>query len=150
MKARLRRSWQAFTLVEIMIVLGILGLLLAIVVPNYVRARANAQASTCINNLRKIDDAVSQFGLEKGKKTGDPITYPDDLTPYIKLNTLGFIPACPAGGDYTVGSLGAKPQTSCSLGSTVIPNHIIPYARIKFGDDRQVFALSYFHFPRFD
>jgi prepilin-type N-terminal cleavage/methylation domain-containing protein len=126
MKARLPRSWRAFTLVEIMIVLGILGLLLAIVVPNYVRARANAQASTCINNLHKIDDAVSQFALEKGKKTGDAITYPDDLTPYIKLNTLGFIPACPAGGSYTEGILGAKPQTSCSLGSTVIPNHIIP------------------------
>jgi prepilin-type N-terminal cleavage/methylation domain-containing protein len=126
MKARLRRLQRAFTLVEIMIVLGILGLLLAIVVPNYIRARANAQSSSCINNLHKIDDAVSQFAVEKGKKTGDPVAYPDDLTPYIKLNTLGFIPACPAGGTYTVGSLGAKPQSSCSLGSTVIPNHIIP------------------------
>ena len=126
MKTGLPRSQWAFTLVEIMIVLGILGLLLAIIIPNYVQARANAQASTCINNLHKLDEAVGQFSLERGKKTGDSITYPDDLTPYIKLNRIGLIPACPAGGDYSVGLLGAKPQISCSLGSNVIPNHIIP------------------------
>jgi prepilin-type N-terminal cleavage/methylation domain-containing protein len=126
MKAVSPHSRQAFTLVEIMIVLAILGLLLAIVVPNYVRARANAQASACINNLHKLDDAVSQFALENNKKTGDSVSYPDDLTPYIKLNSAGRIPTCPASGDYTVGLLGAKPQTSCSLGSTVVPSHIIP------------------------
>jgi prepilin-type N-terminal cleavage/methylation domain-containing protein len=126
MKAGPLPSRRAFTLVEIMIVLAILGLLVAIVVPNYVRARANAQASACINNLHKLDDAVSQFALERNKKTGDSVNYPDDLTPYIRLNHAGQIPTCPASGDYTVGLLGARPQTSCSLGSTVVPNHIIP------------------------
>ncbi len=126
MKVIQTSSPRAFTLVEIMIVVCILGLLLAIVIPNYVRARANAQASGCINNLHKIDEAASQFALENGKKTGDLINYPDDLTPYIKLNSAGSIPGCPAGGQYTVDNLGAKPQATCSLGTTVTPPHLIP------------------------
>lgn len=125
MKDRFLSARSAFTLVEIMIVVAILGLLLAIVIPNYIRARANAQASTCINNLRKVEDAASQFALEKGKTTGETITYPDDLTPYIKLNSSSSVPSCPAGGTYTVDVIGAKPQVRCSLGTTVTPAHVI-------------------------
>ena len=47
-----------FTLVEIMIVVAIIGLLAAIAIPNFVRARATSQANACINNLRQIDGAV--------------------------------------------------------------------------------------------
>jgi len=115
-----------FTLVEIMIVVAIIGLLAAIAIPNFVRARASSQASACINNLRQIDAAVNQFALERGKKTGDSITYPGDLTPYIKLNANNSIPPCPAGGSYAVGTLGATPQENCNLGSTVTPSHILP------------------------
>src|SRR5690348_18349682 len=89
-----------FTLVEIMIVVAIIGLLAAIAIPNFVKARATSQANACINNLRQIDAGAQQFALEAHKKTGDAITYPDDLTPYIKLNSAGSIPPCPAGGDY--------------------------------------------------
>jgi prepilin-type N-terminal cleavage/methylation domain-containing protein len=122
----IKSSRPGFTLVEIMVVIGILGLLLAIVIPNYVRARANAQASACINNLGKVEDAASQFALEKGLKSGDPINYPGDLTPYIKLNSAGSIPSCPAGGIYTIDTSSNKPQADCSLGSTVNPAHILP------------------------
>jgi prepilin-type N-terminal cleavage/methylation domain-containing protein len=125
MKAKTQDRSQGFTLVEIMVVVAILALLLAIIIPNYMRARANAQASGCINNLTKIEDATSQFALEKGLKTGDPITYPDDLTAYIKLNSAGSVPTCPAGGDYTVDSSGDRPKVDCSLGSEVTPPHII-------------------------
>lgn len=44
-----------FTLVEIMIVVAIIGLLAAIAIPNFVRARLRAQQTVCINNLRQID-----------------------------------------------------------------------------------------------
>src|SRR5215469_13003741 len=87
-----------FTLVEIMIVVAIIGLLAAIAIPNYVKARANAQANSCINNLRQIDGAMQQFALEKGKHVGDTVNYPTDLTPYLKLNSANEIPDCPAGG----------------------------------------------------
>ena len=63
-----------FTLVEIMIVVAIIGLLAAIAIPNFVKARATSQMNACINNLRQIDAAANEFALEKGKKTGDAIT----------------------------------------------------------------------------
>jgi prepilin-type N-terminal cleavage/methylation domain-containing protein len=123
---RTKMKNKAFTLVEIMIVVAIIGLLAAIAVPNFIKARATAQANACINNLRKIEDAAAQFAVEKGKKTGDAINYPSDLTPYIKLNSAGSIPGCPASGTYTINFIGARPQAICSLGSTVTPSHIIP------------------------
>ena len=65
----------AFTLVEIMIIVMILGLLLAMTVPFYIRQRATAQANSCINNLVKLDDAACQFALERGKKSGDAVAF---------------------------------------------------------------------------
>jgi len=112
--------------VEIMIVVAIIGLLAAIAIPNFVSARARAQASACISNLKQIDAAANQFALEQHKKTTDPITYPGDLTPYIKLNAVGSIPGCPAGGLYSVGVVGAIPQATCSLDNTVTPGHYLP------------------------
>jgi prepilin-type N-terminal cleavage/methylation domain-containing protein len=113
-----------FTLVEIMIVVAIIGLLAAIAIPNFVKARATSQANACINNLRQIDAAANQFALEKGKTSGAAITFPGDLTPYIKLNASGSIPGCPAGGSYSDGTVGNAP--ACSLGSTITPNHVLP------------------------
>ena len=113
-----------FTLVEIMIVVAIIGLLAAIAIPNFVKARASSQASACINNLRQIDAAANEFALEKGKTSGSAITFPGDLTPYIKLNAVSSIPPCPAGGTYTEASVGTTP--TCTLGNTVTPGHFLP------------------------
>jgi prepilin-type N-terminal cleavage/methylation domain-containing protein len=113
-----------FTLVEIMIVVAIIGLLAAIAIPNYVKARSNSQASACLNNLRQIDAAANQWALENHKKTNDPINYPTDLQPYIKLNSASLIPGCPAGGTYSDPIVGATP--ACTLSTTVTPNHVLP------------------------
>ncbi len=113
-----------FTLVEIMIVIAIIGLLAAIAIPSYVRARADSQANACINNLRQIDSAANQWALEQRKTTGASVNYPTDIMPYIKLNTAGSIPPCPAGGSYTDSNIGTNP--TCSLSDTVTPTHIMP------------------------
>jgi prepilin-type N-terminal cleavage/methylation domain-containing protein len=118
------RRRAAFTLVEIMIVVAVIGLLAAMAIPNLVRARANAQANGCINNLRRIDDAASQFAIEHGKSTGDHVSLNRDLTPYIKMNAAGKLPACPANGTYGIENIGDRPD--CSIGNSVSPKHVLP------------------------
>jgi prepilin-type N-terminal cleavage/methylation domain-containing protein len=114
-----------FTLVEIMIVVAIIGLLAAIAIPNFIRARATSQANACINNMRQIDGAVNEWALETGQTTGAAVTM-NDIMPYIKLNANNQIPGCPAGGTYTIANVGTTPQVTCSLGSTVTPPHVLP------------------------
>ncbi len=116
----------AFTLVEIMIVVAIIGLLAAIAIPNFSNARSTSQANACINNMHQIDGAITEWALEKGKKTGDPApSLSTDLTPYIKLNSSGSIPNCPAGGTYNIDTIGAVPQITCSLSDSVNPPHLL-------------------------
>ena len=114
-----------FTLVEIMIVVAIIGLLSAIAIPNFVRARATSQQNACINNLRQIDAAAQEFALEKGKRTGDPVSFPTDLTPFIKLNANGAIPTCPiSGGVYAIATVGNNP--TCTFSTLTVAPHILP------------------------
>jgi prepilin-type N-terminal cleavage/methylation domain-containing protein len=80
---------KGFTLVEIMIVVLIIGLLAAIAIPNFIKARKTTQMNACIDNMRVIEGAV-----EQAKMAGDnEIDYPDDLVgtdKYIKVE-----PKCP-------------------------------------------------------
>jgi len=126
MKTAKTACLAGFTLVEIMIVVSIIGLLAAIAIPSFVHARAKSQATACINNMRQIETAVQEVAIEKGKHVGDSLTYPDDVTPYIRLNSNNKIPGCPAGGDYSLANVGTIPQAQCSLGSSVNPPHILP------------------------
>jgi prepilin-type N-terminal cleavage/methylation domain-containing protein len=99
---------SAFTLVEIMIVVAIIGLLAAIAIPNFVKARQTAQKNACINNLRMIDGAKEQWALEN-RAASTAAVVEDGATgvnSYIKGNAR---PICPAGGGYTYGAVGENP-----------------------------------------
>ncbi len=89
-------------------------LILAIAVPNFIRARETALKMGCINNLHLIDSAKTSWALDKNKKETDTPT-PADLAPYLKD---GILPKCPAGGDYKMNTVAEKP--TCS-----IPSHVI-------------------------
>jgi prepilin-type N-terminal cleavage/methylation domain-containing protein len=95
-----------FTLVEIMIVVAIIGLLAAIAIPNFVKARQTAQKNACINNLRQIDGAKEQYALESKVSSGTPGD--SALNDYIK-GTMAKAKACPAGGTVATGAIGADP-----------------------------------------
>ncbi len=113
-----KSSKSGFTLVEIMIVVAIIGLLAAIAIPNFIKARTASQTNACIANLKQIQGAVATFALEAKKPAGGSITYPGDIigpTLYIKTE-----PKCPAGGTYVIANVDATP--TCSLGGT----HVLP------------------------
>ena len=121
MKIRATKK-SGFTLVEIMIVVAIIGLLAAIAIPNFVRARTQSQMNACINNLRQMDGAAQQWALENKKASSDTYAL-SNLKLYIKLDSTGNLPACPGGGTYATGGSVTNPPT-CSLSSSA--NHKLP------------------------
>ena len=117
---------NGFTLVEIMIVVAIIGLLAAIAIPNFIRARQKSQQNACINNLRQIDGAINEWALENGHTTGDNVANVMVISAYIKLNSNSSVPGCPAGGTYSTSTVGANPQVKCSLSSLTDTPHKLP------------------------
>jgi prepilin-type N-terminal cleavage/methylation domain-containing protein len=111
-----------FTLVEIMIVVAIIGLLAAIAIPNFVRARTTSQMNACINNLRQIDGAKQQWALETKQATNATPVY-TDISGYMKNSVI-----CPAGGTgATFGStyniLDVSQKPTCKIVATT---HVLP------------------------
>jgi type II secretory pathway pseudopilin PulG len=94
---------------------AIIGLLAAIAIPNFVKARTTAQTNACINNLRQIDGAKEQWALEAKKNQGDAVVSAS-INSYIK----GGAPKEPAGGTYTYAVIGTNP--SCSKAGL----HVLP------------------------
>ena len=119
MKTQSIRS-GAFTLVEIMIVVAIIGLLAAIAIPNFVKARTTAQTNACINNLRQIDGAKQQWALEN-KQAASATPSVADIAPYLGRGsgaTLDVDIECPAGGTYANGIGNLETAPTCSVGGT--------------------------------
>ena len=113
-----------FTLVEIMIVVAIIGLLAAIAIPNFIKARQVSQKNACIANMKQIDGAINTWALEQNKVNGeDPNGSLAEIfgpAQYIKVE-----PKCPAGGDYTFNTVGStQGHVDCNLAGS--EGHTLP------------------------
>lgn len=60
----MKQKQKALTLVEVMIVVAILGLLVSIGIPGFIRSRDKARKDACISNLRMIEHASDQFRID--------------------------------------------------------------------------------------
>lgn len=118
----MKMNKKGFTLVEIMIVVLIIGLLAAIAVPSFTRARSRTRANTCISNMRLISDAKEQVGMERNLEDGAPITVAL-VAPFFRAG----MPTCPEGNtpytDANVGNLGVNP--TCPNVAR-FPAHVLP------------------------
>ena len=112
-----RKASKGFTLVEIMIVVAIIGILIAIAVPGFVKARTESRNRACQENLSKIDGAKEQLALEDNLAPGAAVAMADIAGAglYIKSE-----PVCPESGAYTVAAVGTDP--TCSIGG----DHALP------------------------
>ena len=106
-------SSRSFANMALLPAVAVPGMLAAIAIPNFVKARATAQQNACINNLRQIEAAKNQWALENAKKSTDVPTQ-QDILPYLRK-----WPVCPAGGTYTIGAVGEPP--TCSVAGHVLP-----------------------------
>ncbi|MGC9004484.1 MAG: competence type IV pilus major pilin ComGC [bacterium] len=105
------RNRKGFTLVEMMIVVLIIGILIAIALPNFLKARENARLRACVANMKQIQAAVEQWAMENKKAATDPVPTLSDLSPtYIKT-----YPTCPSGGTYSITGTVGNYTISCSV-----------------------------------
>ena len=110
-----------FTLVEIMIVVAIIGLLAAIAIPSFIKARQTSQKNACINNLRIIDAAKEQCAIEND----------NDITSWVDYVKSGVAPDCPTdGAAYTAGALGTDPTCPNAALGHVMPGPKTQKARL--------------------
>lgn len=109
-------------MIEIMIVVALIGMLATIATPTWVRARTASQTNTCINNLKQIDGAKQEWGLENKAKPDATMLY-SDISVYLKRAVI-----CPAGGSaatfsstYMLNDLSTKPTCQISPSDHVLP-----------------------------
>ena len=101
---KFQRSSKGFTLVEIMIVLAIIGLIVSIAVPAFLKNRRDAQGSAANAELDSIYSAKEQIAFKLNARPGQVIAVTDAQ---VEAYMRGVVIAdgAPDGGVYTVGTL---------------------------------------------
>ncbi len=109
---------QGFNFFEIMIVVGIIGIISSIVLSNFLQARTASQGVVCTSQLEQIASAKVQAAF--AERLGEEDTPTDEQLIRFLDNSVGSFEVidgsdqvCPAGGVYEVNPLNTPP--SCSL-----------------------------------
>jgi len=121
---KLQGRQAGFTLVEIMIVVGVICLLAAIATPNWLRARKRTQATRILDDLRILDHAIDQYAIDNSKTGGVNPTFVD-LRAYVKAGTVLYSTGSDLFGDsygpFTVDSIVRLPSGAYVSLSDVAP-----------------------------
>lgn len=115
----MKKRVAGFTLVEIMIVVAIIGILVGIAVPGFIKAREKAQANACQEAQSKLDGAVDNYAIDNGKATGAAAPADSAIIGYnLYLKT---IPKCPIGPTRLVTPLVGSSSVCPNVGTA--PTH---------------------------
>ena len=125
MKRTRKKRSAGFTLIEIMIVVLIIAILLAIAIPNFLRARETSRSKSCQANMRQIETAKEQWAMDEKKSATDTPDATMLVTEYMR-GTDNTLPLCPSSGTYTIGDMSTRP--ACSIlanGTGTYDDHVL-------------------------
>ncbi|PTX65023.1 competence protein ComGC/general secretion pathway protein G [Melghirimyces profundicolus] len=91
----LQRDERGFTLIEMLVVLFVIGVIIAIALPNLKAAGESAQMKACEANRKLIGSQADNYYLELG-------SYPDSVAKMKQRGYLRTVPTCPAKGKYVI------------------------------------------------
>jgi prepilin-type N-terminal cleavage/methylation domain-containing protein len=117
MRIHASRCERGFTLIEILIVVAIIGVLIALAVPNFQRYRHYVHKDICIENLAQIQAAKQIWGVENNK---GPTAEADEAEIVGQELYIKVKPKCPSGGEYLYKSIDIP--AICTFGG----DHIAP------------------------
>ena len=106
-----------FTLVELMIVVGIIALLTSIAVPNLARARDTSRLNLIYSNLRALDAAKDEWAMDNNIATGTAVTDLSVLVDYFRSGGLQDV----LHETYVPNPIGTKPEADLPAGVSLGP-----------------------------
>lgn len=95
---------SAFTIVEILYVVTLVGLLTAMSIPSVHRTRLKSHEFDCLKTQRFIEAAKERFAMEERKSNGYEATW-DEIMPYMQP---GVSLTCPGSPPYNLERIGDK------------------------------------------
>ncbi|MCE1246382.1 MAG: type II secretion system GspH family protein [Firmicutes bacterium] len=137
----MRKRKSGFTLIELMLVIGIISVIVSVMLPAMQKARSQSQLQSCLSNLKTIGTAAEMWKIDNPQKSrvGHDGDFSEARTLVPKY--MGKFPVCPSTGvgDYA----GGKGYRTCELSTgkatylyvICIGGHkdLIPYSSDTYG-----------------